>query len=284
MEGITDKELFDQSVSNEPIAEVATPEPAAEVVQQETAAEARARDEQGRFAAKIEASATAQPPATPTTPEPSIPPGRLREETEARRAAEREAADLRAQLAQFNRQQQPQHQPQVPAAPDMFSDPEGYRQYMENLVLNNTNSTATNIMQKMSERFALKEHGKDKIQQVREWAKGLFHDPAANAAASSEDPWGALVQLYDERRTLSEIGTDTAAYKNRILDEAMKDPAFQAKVIEAARANASGQQPGARPGTVVQLPPSINRSASAASPHEAPGDLSDRSLYAFATK
>jgi hypothetical protein len=73
-----------------------------------------------------------------------IPPGRLREESEARRAAERERDDLRYAFqtlearfndmqARLNGSQQPQQrqqQEQRPPKPDMFSDPDGYEKWV----------------------------------------------------------------------------------------------------------------------------------------------------------
>jgi hypothetical protein len=70
-----------------------------------------------------------------------VPPGRLREEANARRAAETEAAQLRQQLAEMNGrlteisarvnappQRQQQREPQAP--PDMFAEPEKHQQWM----------------------------------------------------------------------------------------------------------------------------------------------------------
>src|SRR5258708_764108 len=56
-----------------------------------------------------------------------IPPGRLREESDARRVAEAETRELRARLENLERNhRQPPQQQQQPEKPDMFADPEGW--------------------------------------------------------------------------------------------------------------------------------------------------------------
>src|SRR5215813_13443394 len=54
----------------------------------------------------------------PQTPDAPVPAGRLREESDARRRAEREASDLRARLAAF--EVQPRREAEPPKKADMF--------------------------------------------------------------------------------------------------------------------------------------------------------------------
>ncbi|WP_210161910.1 hypothetical protein, partial [Bradyrhizobium japonicum] len=55
-----------------------------------------------------------------------VPPGRLREEAEARRRAERERDDLRAQMQLLARQAPPQQQREQPKGIDLFENPSGF--------------------------------------------------------------------------------------------------------------------------------------------------------------
>lgn len=93
----------------------------------EEAAEDEQRDQRGRFRGQQD--------------ERRIPPGRLREEATARRAAEQEAATLRQQLAEMNGRlteisarvnapppKQAQQEPKP--KPDMFADPDKYEQWV----------------------------------------------------------------------------------------------------------------------------------------------------------
>jgi hypothetical protein len=77
---------------------------------------------------------------------------------------------------------------------------------------------------------------------------------------------------------MKETGGDIAKFKDKILADAMKDPTFQAKVIEAAR----GQPPGTRPN--IQLPPSLNKTSgsSGSGADVTDADMSDRALFQHA--
>jgi hypothetical protein len=79
--------------------------------------------------------------AEPERPQRGVPPGRLREESERRRAAETEVATLRQQMAEMNGRMteistrvnappQPAKVEQKTEKPDMFADPEGYERWI----------------------------------------------------------------------------------------------------------------------------------------------------------
>jgi hypothetical protein len=99
---------------------------------------------------------------------------------------------------------------------------------------------------------------------------------------ASDHPVDVAVNWHKRAKLVETTGGDLDAYRQRILDEATKDPAFQAKVLEAARATAG--RPGSRP--QVQIPPSLNKAAgsgvSNADLDEA--DMSDRSLFKHALR
>jgi hypothetical protein len=65
------------------------------------------------------------------------------------------------------------------------------------------------------------------------------NDPSINLLRSqlptSRDPVGTAMQWYSNSKLQKETGGNITAYRDKILADAMKDPAFQAKVIEAAR-------------------------------------------------
>jgi hypothetical protein len=231
------------------------------------------------------------PPAPPVQSEPAIPPGRLREETEARRQAERRAIELEARLAAIERQQQPQ-QPRQRA--DVFENPSAFVQEEVQPILDPVTQQISQMREFYSRREATRDHGAEKVKAAYDWiAEGLAsRDPEAvtvyQRAMQSMDPFGDITKAHLQRQTYQEIGGDLNAYRQRvleesrqsILDEAMKDQAFQAKVLEAARAQA--QAAGgtiARPAGAVASLPSITRVGAAALSEGQQPDLSDAELF-----
>lgn len=227
-------------------------------------------------------------PAAPVQPsEPAIPPGRLREETEARRAAERRAIELEARLAAIERQQQPQ-QPRQRA--DVFENPSAFVQEEVQPILDPVTQQISQMREFYSRREATREHGAEKVKAAYDWiAEGIAsRDPEAVAvyqrAMQSMDPFGDITRAHLQRQTFQEIGGDLNAYRQRVLDEALKDQAFQAKVLEAARAQA--QAAGTtitRPAGAVASLPSITKVGAAALSEGQQPDLSDAELFEATT-
>lgn len=235
------------------------------------------------------AAAVDQQQPNPQQTEPAIPPGRLREETEARRTAERRAEQLEARLAAIERAQQPQPQQQPRQRTDMFENPSAFVQEEVQPILDPVNQQITQMREFYSRRGAEQEHGQEKVKAAYDWiAQGMAtRDPDAisvyQRAMQSMDPYGEVVRAHLQRQTFQAIGGDLNAYNQRILDDAMKDPAFQAKVIEASRAQA--QQTGqtiAKP--AVSSLPSISRVGAAAISNGQEPELSDAELFEATTR
>lgn len=302
MSDLNDKELFDNAIADTP-AEAATvtetPATGPEAVQTETAASI-ARDDKGRFAPKEQAApAEAVQPTDTTSAQQDtaahVPSWRLREVNEAREAAERRAQETEARARDFERQledmrrqfmaQQPKAEPV-----DFFADPDAalknrldpFEQRVQAIERN------ANLRASRAENIAI--HGRDTVTEMEKAVEQAMRSGHPELPAlrmqmlQSEDPVGVAMQWYQRDKLLKETGGDLSSYKSKMLDDALKDPAFLAKALEAAKQQASGQVPGSKPNNVVQIPPSISRATAAASPHEENGDLSDRSLYSFATR
>lgn len=300
MSDLNDKELFEQAISSEPVAEA--PETPAEQPTPEAEASGQLRDEHGRFAAQQTEPAQqqpdpqAQPQGQTTDKEAHVPSWRLREVNEAKEAAERRAREVEDRYTAIERQfasmqQQWQQAQQKPAEPvDPWQDLPGYLKQSEMTLEQRVIAAEQKANLRASRAEQIATHGR---QAVDEMEKAIGEAMRAGnpelghlrmQMQNSDDPVGVAMQWYQRDKLVRETGGDVAAYRNKLSEELLKDPAFLAKALEVARAQASGQAPGAKPTTLVQLPPSINRQASAASPHEETGDLSDRSLYAFATR
>lgn len=303
-EGIadTDKELFDAAMADNPPGE--EPEPVAdepEAAEQEAKSDEPPRDEQGKFTTKDKEEPKpeeAKPEAVkPETTEPDdkagqVPSWRLREEREAKaelskqleaEKAERirtaqEMAQIRAQLAQLQKpaEQKPEEEP------DPLLDPKGFRDHLERKF----SERLLNQQRDMDMRMAHRQHGELFEKAYSEASNALAQGDVQLRALMNQTstPGETLVDWYRQRQTLREVGNDPAAYKVRLLEEALKDPTYLAKAIEAARASAGGQPSGAKSSNgnsrpPVDLPPSLTGAARADAIIPDDNDASDEAIF-----
>jgi len=265
-----DQDIWD-SVGETEVAQVETPqvEDVAEV------AETTPRDERGRFAPKQAAEEQAEPVAQeqPAAVEPQkdasqgIPPWRLKEEADARRAAEERAANHERELAEMRRQlqaMQKQNEPK-PAVPDIWENADGFVDHRTNQAIEPIKGEISQLREYYSQRDAIREHGAEKVKAAYDaLANGLnARDPEVVAvyqrAMASIDPYGDIMKWHKKQTIFSTIGDDPEAFVERQIEERLKDPTYQAKVLERIRGTAQ-----TRPSTVTPLPPSLNRATAAA--------------------
>lgn len=185
-------------------------------------------------------------------PEPAVPAGRLREESESRRRAEQERDDLRARLAALERQA-PQHK-EPPKKVDIFDNPSGFvRQEVEPLLTQFQNELR-NTREAMSLDNAIARQGDEFVMASRQaLEQGMArNDPGAwatyNRAMAGHDPYGVITKWHRERETVSKVGSDLDAYNKSVLEKALDDPEYQKRVIERAQAVARGN------GNIVNRP------------------------------
>jgi hypothetical protein len=285
MSELNDQELFKAAISDEPVTEAPVETPAEETPQEQP------RADHGRFAAKSEPEPEPTPQPAPQEPakeptEAMVPSWRLREINEAREANERrwqnERDDLMRQMAELRQQVKPQTQEPV----DWFTDPNAALKQQLSPIEQQYQSLEKRLLMRASRAEALSEYGKDAVKEMESAIEKAYQERhpdmqlLAAQMQASEHPIGVAMQWHQRDKLVRDTGGDLNAFKQRILDDAMKDPAFQAKVVEMVR---GGQgNPQGKPNTLVQLPPSISRAPSAASPHEQSGDLSDGSLFRHA--
>jgi hypothetical protein len=217
-----------------------------------------------------------------------VPAGRLREESEARRRAERDNQDLRARLAAF--EVQPRQQPgqqQQPQKLDVFDNPSGFVKQEVQPLFEQFRQELQMTREAMSADNAVRVYGDERVGAARAaLEQGMArHDPNAwatyNRAMSSHDPYGVITRWHLDRETLTQIGGDLDTYKKRVLEDALKDPEFHKQVIAAAKgqAAANGQQIN-RPVTQSKVPslPSLSE-IGAAGPDEQQMEPSDEALF-----
>ena len=218
-------------------------------------------------------------PETPIEPsEPVIPPWRLREESEARRLAEDRARALEARLNEVAA-----HIQQTQKQPDFFENPDAATQQLVLRALQPyAEETRRNLMY-MGKMVASVAHGADKVEEAEEaFLKARDTqslDPADyERVVQSPNRYDAVVQWHNRQSTLSLVGNDPNAWFEKQLEAKMADPQFQAKLLEKVRGDAASRPSANR------LPPSLSKTTAAASNAAPIRDLSDQSLFAFATK
>lgn len=237
-----------------------------------------------------------------------IPSWRMREIREARdaerlraeraeqsaREAQAAAAQLQRNLEQMQRQiQQFQNPPKQPDPIDLFGDngPERFVETIEERLERQQRTFQQEIRNvRLESNFAMTHQLNPDVfpeaYKAFEQAVNSGDKVVGARVFNSPNPGAALVAWHKEQSAIKEVGGDPASYVQRKLDEALKDPAFLAKALEAARATATGQpapagQPSPRPNTVTQLPPSLRSVPGSAAAADGPGlqNLSEEELF-----
>ena len=257
--------------------------------------EEKPRDELGRFAPKQadDASVAAieqqpeqvkeQPVVEPSKDEAQVPSWRLREqreELEARLARELEQAERRhkAQFEQWVQSQQPKQEPV-----DFFANPDAAIDQRVAPIESRFEQLASRLVLRASKAEAMATHGVASVQEMEQAIGKAMQEQHPDMPVlsmqmrNSDDPVGVAMSWYKRDKLLRDTGGDLGKYETALQEKLLKDPAFQAKAMEAWRAQAS--QPG-NP-SKVQIPPSLNRaSGSAGNGADEGGDMSDASLWA----
>lgn len=288
MSDMDSKALFEAAMSD--------PTPAPEAVQPEPApatpeyTQGQPRDEHGRFAQKAAEQEQPAPAVPEPAPEPQaaaqeqnrrdhqVPLVELLNEREKRQKYEREMEDLRRQFeaAQAQWRAQQQQQRQQPEAPDIFENPAAYTSHLE--------STFAQKMREQELNFSLRLAHREYKQEFEEAyaaleRRGQMGDAATvQSVVNSPDPGEAIVRWHRQQKLYEQTGGNLDAWMQKQREQLLNDPAFLAQAVEKVRASTNGgTQHGQRPN--VQLPPSLNKVASAASPTDSPGSMSNEALF-----
>lgn len=295
----TEQEIFDYATGKtdtNPIeqTENTTPEPTEAPTE---AKEGRVRDDKGRFVPKAHEASEQVAQAPEAQPqeetrsveaesEAKVPSWRLAEEAQRRRDAEAALSQIREEMRNFQMQMQMQmRQPQVPQQPeeaiDPFADPQGFAQSLQQRF-----DERLQMMQlENSLRFARTSHGDgfDKAYEAFYDHVNRTRDKVSyDRVMRSGDPGETIVQWYKEQELNRQLnGSDLNSFLEKQREEWLKDPAVQAKVIEAFKATQAGTQPS----NTVNIPPSLSKATAVASATPENVDLSDpRNIWAYANK
>jgi hypothetical protein len=217
----------------------------------------------------------------PPPPQHQVPLSELLNTRERAQAAERERDEFRRALEQIQRQQQAQQQrPQQ--VPDMFADPDAYTRHIQETVQRTTTEMRLEFDMQMAEVRHPDVFPKaydafiNAVGNPRQPNPQLYHE-----IMGARSPGQAIVDWFKRDAVLREVGTDPAAYRQKLQNELLEDQDFIAKVIERTR---GGGGNGSRPTNVTRLP-SLNRQTSAASSKEADdNDGSPEGIWGAATR
>lgn len=209
-------------------------------------------------------------------------------EREKRQAAEAQLNETRRAMADLQRQFQQAQQPKRDPI-DVLDDPNGFRNELQDTF----NGRIRNLELKTSLRLAHIAHrdGFEKAYEAFCEADERGDVQTCRQLVNSPDPGEAIVRWYQNNQVLKEVGNDPAAYRQRILDQALEDETFLARAVEKIkgggqqqqRQNGNGQ---ARPlNTTVRIP-SLNRATSAATPPGGSDDVpqDDKGLFSDAMR
>jgi hypothetical protein len=170
----------------------------------------------------------------------NVPVAALREErdkgrkryTEAVESFERKLAEQNAAwesrmgqlVGALRASQEPQNAP-----PDFFADPDQAVDRRIAAALQPVAASQQQIMERMSQQFALQSHGAETVQAAYEaLEEHIKQDPRAalgdyQRIMSSPDPWSELVKWHAKESVLREIGDDPAAYRARLKAELLEE-------------------------------------------------------------
>lgn len=295
----TDQDIFASAMSDTPIETGEQIENTTEAPVEAAPTEAkpeRARDEHGRFAPKapeapepvVQETAqqpTAETPAPEAKSDAHVPSWRLAEEAERRREAERQLAEMRAEIRnmqlQWQASQQQRQAPQEPEQPiDPFADPQGFAES----IIARQEARLREIQLQNSLQIARMNHKEvfDRAyEEFYEHTQRTRDRDGLNRILQSADPGESLIQWYREKDLHQQLGgADLKTFLDKQREEWLKDPQVQARVIEAFKAS---QQQKPSPSN-INLPPSLSKATSAAPMHDEDIDSSQRGIFQYAMK
>jgi hypothetical protein len=215
----------------------------------------------------------------PVADSPMIPHARFRQEADRARAAEKARDEAIALLAQYA----PKPAAAAPPQPtDMFENPQAF--------VNEQVSPHISRLERMqyynARVFAESHLGADAVKEASATFDALHDtgrlDPRDYARVTDHpNPFLEVVEWHKQHKLLTEIGSDPAAYRQRIRDEISKDPEYRASLLAELRQGAT-RLPGAAPSNVRTLPSTSRIGAATVS--ESPDEPDDEETFKSVTK
>ena len=281
-----DSDIFRSAMADEPTEQPVPVEPKAD-------ATGRLHGQDGKYVPKEAEAAPIQqqapePQPAPDKDEAQVPSWRLRELREQREKAEERAREFELRSRQTEERlaalQRQWEQSQVKQEPvDFFANPDEALQQRLSPIESRFEQMASRLVLRASKAEAVATHGAALVSEMEQAIGKAVNEGHPDMQAlsmqmrNSDDPVGLAMNWYKRDKLLKETGGDITNYRTKLQEDLLKDPAFLAKALDAARAQASGKPHS------VQIPPSLNKAAgSAGNGPEDVGDMSDASLWAAA--
>lgn len=247
------------------------------------------RDEHGRFATKPEDAPLAEKPVEKLPEERQLERIPLAEYLATRERAQKAESETKVERERreelerrFTALEQARREPPKPEEkPDPLLDPAAFTEYMERRF----EERIIGERREMSLRMAHRTHREAFTEAYAAAVDAMRSGDhvLGMRMTSSNDPGETLIQWHREQKTMREVGNDPSAYRQKLLDEALKDPAYLAKAIEAAKASAANPQAnGSNP--IVRLPPSLANAARGDAHESSDLDMSNEGLFRYAMK
>jgi hypothetical protein len=208
-------------------------------------------------------------------------------------AEREEKQELRRRLEAFERARRPAEEP------DPFLDPKGFVTANAAALLDSRlNQQVSPVLRQLqmaiahnNKAAAAAMHSADLVERAQtEFDRAMPRmDPAeCGRVMGAPNPFLAAVDWLRQKDFLAEVGGDPKAYRERLLAEALADPEFLGRAIEAARPGAAARQgqpqPTARASALgTAMLPSVNRSGSGAGSAAVRHDETDQELVNWAT-
>ena len=220
---------------------------------------------------------TPQATPSPAASEGMVPSWRLKELADERRTLAREAAELRQWRQEREETDRKRQEEEAAKSADFtWDDPQGFvdtrLQSGVKQALDPVQTQMREMAVNYSRRFAEQAHGAEAVRRAYAAAMEAAQrgDPGAlmlnQRVATSQDPYGEIIDWHKRQDVFTKTGGDLQSYEKKLLDEKLKDPAFLARAIEAARQSAVPVTTGMPNGTgrTATAMPSLNRTVSAA--------------------
>jgi hypothetical protein len=227
-----------------------------------------------------------EPAPAPEPVRERVPLAELLDERDRRRQAESRLQEIEAE----RQRQQPR--------PDFLMQPDEYFDRRLNEALDPLRRQFTIQLAHANKSVAVATHGAEEVEEAQkafdtEVQQGKLHPADHQRIWQAPNPFAAAVEWHRNRKLLAEVGNDPQAYRDRLLQEALADPEFLGRALEAARSQAAG-----RPVTVAPqrqqsrassapatntgrtpYPPSLNRQGPPGGQPPMQGDAPDADLY-----
>ena len=259
-------------------------------IQQEQTIEGPVRDDHGRFAAKQDEPAAAEPLVIEHQAEAhqpgGVPVAALQAERDKARTARDEAEALRREIAELRgmvtANRQPAPQPQQEQQPvTIWDDPDAFLKSQ----LSPVQQQMQELREMMWESQAAQAHTTEKLEAAKAAATALAGTPAGQALHSEimagGNPFSNLVKWHERQTTLATVGNDPQAWLNAEIEKRMNDPNFLAQAMERARATATSSVNRNQP--MTSIPPSLSRIPSGTNA-AADNDASDGAIFSHAMR